>query len=374
MKGTGKRRLLVLGVASVLATVGIVVLAVKAFGRAPQWLTAAALSPLAVWCIVLMVGGVAVLGMVAALLIVLRPRTKPAEGGLHPDQGGAAAVEMTLLFPLAVLIFLTIIQAALLFNANMVVHYAGFAAARMATVVVPMEIYDEGRNLVYGPEQGISEKREMIRRAAVLALVPISANIEMPSVGFGDEDLPGDEDLVAGQVQSAMELRDAAEDPRWGWGWPRRVRTQYAYANGNYVPKIDDQFNSDNSRPITEVELAPPWHWRNDGNPDPDCPYRTGHRPEDWYLQQNWWEAWEPWCPFYHREFPIWDFRDFPRRKEEDLHVRVTYQFLLQIPYASRFLGEEITVSGLTGKNYAAQIRVVGKLSNEGGWELRPSH
>lgn len=73
MKGTGKRRLVVLGVASALATVGIVVLAVKAFGRAPEWLTAAAVSPLAVWCIVLMVGGVAVLGVVAALLIVLRP-------------------------------------------------------------------------------------------------------------------------------------------------------------------------------------------------------------------------------------------------------------------------------------------------------------
>ena len=365
MKGTGKRRLLVLGVASALATVGIVVLAVKAFGRAPQWLTAAAVSPLAVWCIVLMVGGVAVLGVVAALLIVLRPvHTDPyrarAERGLHADQGGAAAVEMALLFPLAVLIFLTIIQAALLFNANMVVHYAGFAAARMATVVVPMDmgdISDEGRNLVYGPKQGISEKREMIRRAAVLALVPISARLEMPGVGFGDEFLPGAEDLVAGQVQSAMELRDAAEDPRWGWGWPRRVRAQYAYADTTCVKDGEDI-------PVTEVELAPPDHWQ-DGNPDPDCPYRHHHRDE--WTQWGW--TYQPYCPFYHRDFPIWDFWYW-----EFLDVRVTYQFLLQIPYASRFLGEKITVSGLTGNNYAARIQVVGSLSNEGGPELRPSH
>jgi len=360
MKGTGKRRLLVLGVASVLATVGIVVLAVKAFGRAPQWLTAATVSPLAVWCIVLMVGGVAVLGVVAALLIVLRPGAKPAERGLHADQGGAAAVEMALLFPLAVLIFLTILQAALLFNANMVVHYAGFAAARMATVVVPMDlgdISDEGRNLVYGPKQGISEKREMIRRAAVLALVPISARLEMPGVGFGDEFLPGAEDLVAGQVQSAMELRDTAEDPRWGWGWPRRVRAQYAYADTTCVKDGEDI-------PVTEVELAPPDHWQ-DGNPDPDCPYRHHHRDE--WTQWGW--TYQPYCPFYHRDFPIWDFWYW-----EFLDVRVTYQFLLQIPYASRFLGEKITVSGLSGNNYAAEIQVVGSLSNEGGPELRPKN
>ena len=91
MKRTGKGRLLVLGVAGALASVGIVWLAVTAFGRAPPWL-AAAVSPLAVRCIVLMVGGVGVLGLVAALLVAMRPRTKPSEGGLHPDQGGTAAI------------------------------------------------------------------------------------------------------------------------------------------------------------------------------------------------------------------------------------------------------------------------------------------
>ncbi len=355
MKGTGKRRLLVLGVASALATVGIVWLAVKAFGRAPQWLTAAAVSPLAVWCIVLMVGGVGVLGLVAALLVRMRPVR--GERRLHTDQGGTAAVEMTLLFPFAVMIFLTIMQAALLFNANMVVHYAGFAAARMATVVVPMEVNDELRNLVYGPEQGISEKREMIRRAAVLALVPISARLETPGVGFGDEFLPGAEDLVAGQAQKAVSLGDASQRPRLGWGWPRRVRAQYAYADTTCMKDGEDL-------PVTGIELAPPDHWQ-DGNPDPDCPYRH-HRRDEW---TDWGWDYEPYCPFYHRDLPIWDFWYW-----EMLDVRLTYQFLLQIPYASRFLGDKVTVSGLSGNNYAAEIRVVGSLSNEGGPELRPKN
>jgi len=362
MKRTGKGRLLVLGVAGALASVGIVWLAVTAFGRAPQWLAAAAVSPLAVRCIVLMVGGVGVLGLVAALLVAMRPRTKPAEGGLHPDQGGTAAVEMTLLFPFALMIFLTVTQAALLFNANMVVHYAAFTAARMATVVVPMEIYDEGRNLVYGPDQGISEKREMIRRAAVLALVPISGQVRASGGGAGEVSLPGatPDKRVSDAVKGAMDLRDSSEDPDWGWGWPRRVRAQYAYA--------DSLCTKDGAEmPVTQLELAPPEHWK-DGNPDPDCPYRH-HRRDEWTL---WGWDYEPYCPYYHRDLPIWDFWYW-----EFLDVRVTYQFLLQIPFARRFLGDQITVPNLDydvkkGRPYAAQIRVVGSLSNEGGPELWP--
>jgi len=368
MNGTSRRRRMVLGAAGVLATIGTVWLAVTAFTRAPQWRVAAAVSPLAVRCIVLMVGGVVVLGLVAALLVVMRPRTSRAERGLHTDQGGTAAVEMALLFPIALMIFLTILQAALLFNANMVVHYAAYAAARVATVVVPMDmgdISDEGRNLVYGPNQGISEKREMIRRAAVLALVPISAQAKGQTAGGGGGPgaLVGHEDVVSSAAQGAMGLRDAAEDPEWGWGWPGRVRAQYAYA--------DTVCTQDGAEfPVTQVDLAPPDHWQ-DGDPDPDCPYRHTRRPEDWYLWQNWWEAWEPWCPYFHRDFPIWDFWYW-----EFLDVKVTYQFLLQIPYARRFLGEAISVAGLetdrAGDAYAVEIQVVRSLSNEGGPELRP--
>lgn len=375
MKATGKRGLAVLAAASALAMVGIVALAVKAVGRAPQWLTAAAASPLAVRCAVLMAGGVLVLGLLVALLVRVRPRLVASRRGLHVDQGGTAAIEMAFVFPLGLMIFLTITQAALLFNANMVVHYAAFAAARMATVVVPMEINDESHNLVYSPDQGISQKREMIRRAAVLALVPISASLETTAAGIGDDFLPGAEDMVVAQTRQVMGLNETGEPP----GWLRRVAAQYAYADGMCTrlggsgasggggDSGGSGGSSDGSMPITMIELAPPDHWQ-DGDPDPDCPYRHTRRPEDWYTMPQWWTAWEPYCPFYHRDLPIWDYWYW-----EMLDVKLTYQFLLEVPYASRFLGDEITVEGLSGRNFAAQIRVVGSLSNEGGPEPRPA-
>lgn len=346
-----KRRLLILGLASLLATAGLVWLVVKALDRAPQWASAAALSPLAIRCLVFILGGMVVLGAVGTLLAVAARGQRPKAGRLHADQGGTAAIEMALLFPFALMIFLTITQSALLFNANMVVHYAAFAAARMATVVVPMEVNDEYRNLVYSPDQGISEKREMIRRAAVLALVPVSAPLESSQIGPGDQFLPGAEDAVQNQAQQVMGLSQTADNP----GWLRRVRNQYAYADGYARVRGAVQ-------PVTEIELAPPDHWQ-DGNPDPDCPYRH-HRRDEWTL---WGWDYEPYCPYLHRDLPIWDFWYW-----EMLDVKLTYQFLLQVPYASRFLGDEIEVAGRQGKQYAAKIQVVGSLSNEGGPELRP--
>ena len=370
MSAREKRRVSILGAASLLATVGIVWMAVKAFGQAPKWAQAASLSPLAIRCIVLIAGGMIVLGGLLALLVRARRGARPRARALHGDQGGAAAVEMAFLFPLALMIFLTIIQAALLFNGNLVVHYAGFAAARMATVVVPMEINDEDRNLVYSPEQGISEKREMIRRAAVLALVPVSARLKAPPYGAGEGFLQGAEDMVETEARRVMGMAEGEQSP----GWLRRVAEQYAYADGFFQGEGE-------TLPITEIELAPPDHWQ-DGDPDNDCPYRHHRHTEGWYLLDNWWgdEAYEPYCPYYHANLhgglPIWDFWYW-----EYLDVKLTYQFLLQIPYASRFLGRKIRVVGMDDEQYAAEIIVgtgpegdphMGRLSNEGGPELRP--
>jgi len=346
-----KRRLWILGAASLLATAGFVWLAVIAFRRAPQWARAAAVSPLAVRCIVVMVGGFLVLGGLSVVLLRARRGSRPRARALHADQGGTAAVEMAFVFPLALMIFLTITQAAILFNANMVVHYAAFAAARMAAVVVPMDINDEYRNLVYGPEQGISQKREMIRRAAVLALVPVSARLESPPYGVGDDFLEGAEDMVEAQVRAVMSR--STED--FSFGWPRRVAEQYAYADGFFRGK-------GGTLPITQVELAPPDHWQ-DGNPDPDCPYRH-HRRDEWTM---WGWSYEPYCPYHHRPLPIWDFWYW-----ECLDVKLTHQFLLQVPYASRFLGREVEIRGMSDRQYATEIEVVQTLSNEGGPELRP--
>jgi len=355
-----KRRLWFLGAASLLATGGIVWLAVTAFARAPQWAMAATVSPMAVRCIALIAGGMGVLGALVAVLVRSRRGARPRARALHADQGGTAAIEMAFVFPLALMIFLTITQAALLFNGNMVVHYAAFAAARMATVVVPMDINDEYRNLVYGPQQGISEKREMIRRAAVLALVPISARLETPEYGAGEEFLPGAEEMVEAEARKIMSLSEENESP----GWIRRVAEQYAYADG--FCRVEGQ-----TVPVTQIELAPPDHWQ-DGNPDPDCPYRH-HRRDEWTM---WGWDYEPYCPYYHRDLPIWDYWYW-----EYLDVTLTYQFLLEVPYASRFLGRKIDISGMDGGQYAAEIVVgagpkgkahMGRLSNEGGPELRP--
>jgi len=74
-----------------------------------------------------------------------------------------------------------------------------------------------------------------------------------------------------------------------------------------------------------------------------------------------------PYCSFYHRIPPIWDYWYW-----EDLSVRVTYPFLLEVPYASRFLGDPFQISDRQGAQYAATIKVTVTLSNEGGPELRP--
>jgi len=351
MSAREKRRLWILGVASLLATAGIVWLAVAAFGRAPQWARAASVSPMAIRCIVLIAVGMVVLGGLAAVLLRARQGDRPRARALHADQGGAAAIEMAFVFPLALMIFLTITQAALLFNGNLVVHYAAFAAARMATVVVPMDINDEDRNLVYSPEQGISQKREMIRRAAVLALVPVSARLEAPEYGAGEDFLPGAEDMVEAEARRIVGMAEGDSSP----GWLRRVAEQYAYADG-FCQRAGE------TGPVTEIELAPPDHWQ-DGNPDPDCPYRH-HRRDEW---TTWGWDYEPYCPYYHRDLPIWDFWYW-----EYLDVKLTHQFLLQIPYASRFLGRAIQVVGMDDGQYAAEIEIVQRLSNEGGPELRP--
>lgn len=340
MNRTRKWRMPALGAASALSVAGLAWLVWKVSGGASQWASAAAGSPLAVRCIAVVGAGVAVLGLLAAVLLRARPGPRPSARGFHTDQGGTAAIEMAFVLPLGLMVFLIVIQAALLFNANMVVHYAAFMAARMATVVVPMDINDEERNLVYGPDQGVSEKRERIRRAAVMALLPISAKLDMSR---GSDVLPGWENDIDAAARQALRSGDLADaDMPW---WTGRVKRQYYYADA-----------------YTEIDIAPPDHWQ-DGDPDPDCPYRYSARTDEW---TDWGWVMEPRCPYYHRDLPIWDYYYW-----EDLDVTMTYQFLLEVPYASRFLGHKVTVPGRSGTSYGTTIGVLATLSNEGGPELR---
>ncbi|MGB2754716.1 MAG: TadE family protein, partial [Phycisphaerae bacterium] len=256
--------------------------------------------------------------------------------GIATDQGGTAAIEMTLLLPFALMIFLVITQAAILFNGNMVVHYSGFAASRVAIVVVPMEIGEELKNLVYNPDWAgnpPSEKLELIRRAAVLALVPVSGPLAEAEAVPG----AGGAQAVEGQTRTLFSFF-GSDDP---W-WFRRIQRQYNYANK-----------------FTTLTLARPGHWR-DGNPDPDCPYR--HHYRDAWTQWGW--SYVPYCPFHpeRMDYGYW----------EDLHLRIVYPFLLEVPVANRVMGEKFDLPGRQGNSYATEIKVISTLSNEGGPEVRP--
>lgn len=340
MKSPGKRQMWVLAAASALATVGILWLAVKVVTGAPPWSLAVLRSPQAVLCLVLIGGGLLVLGLLAGVLIRLKPTAAGAPRAIHVDQGGTAAIEMTFVFPLALMIFLVITQAALLFNANVVVHYATVAAARVAVVTVPMTIGGEDDKKVWpctADTQGPSEKIEMMRQAAVLALVPISSGL---SAAAGQANLSTAGQAIYDETKRMFSYAEGKD--QW---WFHRVKAQYDYANA-----------------FTRIELAAPWHWRDDGNPDTGCRSRQDTTWTEGYGYKT-----IPYCPYYHQVPPIWDFGWY-----EEIWVRVTYNYLLEVPYASRFLGDPIDVPGRTGKSYAATIKWATSLTCEGGPEIPP--
>jgi len=363
MMRNAKRRLVVLGVLAAASLVGLLVLAVRAVRLAPAWAQASAASPLGVRCLVII--GVGMLALGAAAMVLVRARG-PASGfvlrttpgrvavtsrrgkrrggvrGIATDQGGTAAIEMTLLLPFALMIFLVITQAAILFNGNMVVHYSGFAASRVAIVVVPLEIGDELKNLVYNPDWAgnpPSEKLELIRRAAVLALVPVSGPLEEAEAETGGEAVPGAGGGQAVEGETRTLFGFFGSDDPW---WFKRIQRQYNYANK-----------------YTKLTLAKPEHWR-DGNPDPDCPYR--HHRQDAWTQWGW--TYVPYCPFHpeRMDYGYW----------EDLHLRIVYPFLLEVPVANRVMGEKFDLPGRRGNSYATEIKVISALSNEGGPEVHP--
>ncbi len=167
-----------------------------------------------------------------------------------------------------------------------------------------------------------------------MALIPVSATLTS-----GDASNMGS--TVQNETASIFSHMGATTPD-----WLSRVQPQYDYADT-----------------YTQIELAKPGHWQN-GNPDSDCPYAYQYNTETW---GNWGWVYVPYCPGFHNVPMIWDFWYW-----EDLHVRVTYQFLLEIPYASRFLGDPVTIPDRTGNQYATKIIVTVALTNEGGPEIQP--
>jgi hypothetical protein len=71
---------------------------------------------------------------------------------------------------------------------NLVIHHAGYTAARAAIVWVPEKLsYEEGRNVVAGAEY--SEKVRLIRTAAVYKVLPVAGSETGGGAGAGVAEL-----------------------------------------------------------------------------------------------------------------------------------------------------------------------------------------
>lgn len=113
------------------------------------------------------------------------------ESQANSADAGTAAIEFALLFPIALMIVLVMIQSSLLVAGNLAVHHAAYVAARSAVVWVPENLsYGESRNVVGNP--GGSAKLHRIHSAAVYAVMPVSAG--RPDLG--------------GQAENAVVIRE----------------------------------------------------------------------------------------------------------------------------------------------------------------------
>jgi hypothetical protein len=306
----------------------------------------AELDAFALKCIGLIAGGLVVLFVVVFALLRMRStavEAPKATNFLH-DQNAAVAMAFALLLPIAIVIIFTIIQAALMFNANMVVNYAAYAATRTAIVWVPKPLGEEGQNLIMNPDYPDGEdsvKLQFIRRAAVLALIPISSKLPASPSESSPNGLPADE--VLNQTRQALGRGDAPSP-----GWLRRVQDQYAYADYYSVTTLEQ-----------------PGHWR-DGNPHNDCPYGRRRTTGSWIFDQwsGWSEETEPFCPYFERR---WDYAP-----TEALEITVDYQYELTIPYAKRVLGQLFTRTD-GSRGYYVPIRADCSMTNEGLFELKTS-
>lgn len=94
--------------------------------------------------------------------------------GLLTAQRGSATLEFAMVFPLVLGLVLVMLQTALVMGGQLFVHYAAFAATRSAIVHIPADRPGEGHNeIVIGATEPDS-KFAIIRRAAVLAVMPVS--------------------------------------------------------------------------------------------------------------------------------------------------------------------------------------------------------
>ncbi len=372
----------IVGLVFLAAVLLLMVLIYLPLLRHPQSFRAAVTSPLAVASMSLIIACLLVLGLLCLYLKRCTDRPHAPLQKFFSDEGGTAAFEFLLGMPFILMILLLVLECALLWNANMVIHYAGFAATRTAITTVESNIIVTNPDPSDPPDQSdgsgpysgeagymvnnnyppnlqpnvspplpLSLKMTRIHRAAAIALTPISD--EYPTSECDDWDIPGVRDLpdvIANGITSAIQ-NAGSSDPNQPW--PLHVSKKYSYAWAN-----------------STITLVPPYHWQNHadptaiGNPNNGCPYyqlhnTTWNSATDNYNQISW-------CPYYNYEFTasalILDYA-----WNEPLTVTLTYYFPLEIPYANAVLnklglGEPYIVPGSGENSYKLLVTVVTQL------------
>lgn len=277
----------------------------------------AATSPLARIAILTIVIGCALLGLIGLRLKRLTERPHPPLHKVWSDEGGTAAVEMLLALPFVLGILLMLVQAALMWNDNMLMHHAGFAAARAALTIVRSNVPESGEDerMVFNdgavfadydlanPPGPPSIKMPRIRRAAALALIPVSG--ELSTSVIDDPEMTGTE--IADAVRLAMVNTGGDPDQPW----INHITRRFAYA-WHY----------------TEVDIRRPWHWQfAEPRRGENCPRRASLRGD-----------WNPMLPSQYESIPFCPWipgcMDFARWEEIQVHLK--YRYELGIPYANR--------------------------------------
>jgi len=140
-----RRRLILLTFIAAVAGVAILALVyIPRYGTA--LVRDAASSSVGQLCLALMVGGTIVVGLLCLVLRRCTERPHPSVRSFFRDDGGTAAIEMLLALPIILIIILLIVQASVLWNDNMVFHYAVYGAARSAAAVIPSYLEESGED------------------------------------------------------------------------------------------------------------------------------------------------------------------------------------------------------------------------------------
>lgn len=168
------------------------------------------------------------------------------------DQRGTTSIEFALVFPILLVLSLLMVQSMMMMAGNMYVHYAAFAATRAATIEIAQDYTNRGdyEANFYAPGKG-SIKHERIRRAAYMALVPVSGQSDS---GTGP----------AGEAVSSMTTHFStygANEPKWVQAM---LAAKVGYAESNTeIELLETLVQSDND--VTFEML-------------PENPYRFGIR------------------------------------------------------------------------------------------------